>query len=110
MRREDFFLRWKGEKRKQNKKKSKTKKRERGKIFSCFFPEAELFITLSLLDRSEFHNKIFPNRALSVRFLIVGRKMTPILSKNRDDVTVSPITATQLPYLPSPQTPSTAFS
>lgn len=93
-------------------KKRKTKKgqRERRKIFSCFFPEAGLFITPSLFDRSEFYNKIFPNRALSVRCLIVGRKMTPILSKNRDDVTVSAITATQPPYLPSPQTPSTAFS
>lgn len=92
------------------KENKKGRERERGKIFSCFFPEAELFITPSLFDRSEFYNKIFPNRALSVRCLIVGRKMTPILSKNRDDVTVSPITATQLPYLPSPQTPSTAFS
>lgn len=95
---------------KKENKKGTQRERERRKIFSCFFPEAGLFITPSLFDRSEFYNKIFPNRALSVRCLIVGRKMTPILSKNRDDVTVSAITATQPPYLPSPQTPSTAFS
>lgn len=95
-----------GKKKKENKKGTEREK----KNFSCFFPEAELFITPSLFDRSEFYNKIFPNRALSARCLIVGRKMTPILSKNRADVTVSTITATQPPYLPSPQTPSTAFS
>lgn len=43
------------------------------------------------------------------RCLIAERKMTPILSENRNDVTVSPITALQPPYLPSPQTPSSAF-
>lgn len=41
--------------------------------------------------------------------LIAERKMTPILSENRNDVTVFPITALQPPYLPSPQTPSRAF-
>lgn len=41
--------------------------------------------------------------------LIAERKMTPILSENRNDVTVFPITALQAPYLPSPQTPSRAF-
>ena len=42
---------------------------ERGggvEICSYSFPEAELFISLSSFDKSEFYNKIFPNRALSV--------------------------------------------
>lgn len=43
------------------------------------------------------------------RCLIAERKMTPILSENRNDVTMFPITALQPPYLPSPQTPSSAF-
>lgn len=33
---------------------------------SYSFPEADLFITLSSFDKSEFYNKIFPNQALSV--------------------------------------------
>ena len=37
-----------------------------GQIWSYSFPEAELFISLSSFDKSEFYNKIFPNRALSV--------------------------------------------
>ena len=52
-----------GERKGMRRKKTRSKG---GEICSYSFPEAELFISLSSFDKSEFYNKIFPNRALSV--------------------------------------------
>lgn len=80
-----------------------------GRFFPPSYSLRLKFYHSLLFNRSEFSNKIVSNRALSVNCLIIGKKMTPILSENRDDVTRSPITASQLPYLASPQTPSLFF-
>lgn len=81
----------------------------KGRICSCSFPEAELFITLSLFDKSEFYNKIFPNRALSVEvsYRWEENDTDPIRKQSRCHHV--PNHSSQLPYLPSPQTPSRAF-
>lgn len=79
------------------------------RICSYSFPEAELFITLSSLDKSGFYNKIFPNRALSVEVSYRWEENdTDPIGKQRRWLHV-PNHSPQPPYLPSPQTPSRAF-
>lgn len=82
---------------------------KRGGICSYSFPEAELFITLSSFDKSEFYNKIFPNRALSVEvsYRWEENDTDPIGKQKRCHHV--PNHGSSDPYLPSPQTPSSAF-
>lgn len=94
------------------------KKREEGKggiwkggveICSYSFPEAELFISLSSFDKSEFYNKIFPNRALSVEVSYRWEENDAVLWKTE---TMSPCSQSRLfsPHIYLlHKTPSSAF-